>query len=264
MTAMHSDRLDPVWSAGQILSTPIGEVTLERQLGAGKSGYSHLAQQRCLTQVPRHGYTTRQLNSDESLLDTPEERFVVAKRMHDEPTPFYTFSDDKVALEYRAYVKLKRIGVPVPTMLHINPEKEYLIKEYVPGPDGLLGVRDGIIDDEIIRELRLLSDLCREESINLDWFPANFVVLPANGEEISFGEVGAGPRITKRLAYIDYELNEYSDEWSFEEWGIWYWANREGVSAFLDTGDSAAINDPPESGKPIRTHQDVVQRWLTQ
>jgi hypothetical protein len=65
-----------------------------------------------------------------------------------------------------------------------------------------------------------------------------------------------------RLAYIDYEINEFADEWSFEEWGVWYWANREGVARFLESGDSAAINDPPDSGKPIRTNPDMVQRWL--
>ena len=24
--------------------------------------------------------------------------------------------------------------------------------------------------------------------------------------------------------YIDYECNEYSDEWNFENWGIRYWS----------------------------------------
>jgi len=298
---MHPNRIDPVWKPGQILETPIGEISLLRQIGAGKSGYSHLA-----------------------LL---EDQQVVAKRMHDEPVPFYAFSDDKVALEYRAYVRLKRIGVPVPTMLHINPEKEYLIKEYVPGQDGLHAIRDGHIDDEVIGELKLLSNLCRENGINLDWFPANFVILPSRVDGVEkdviprhdrgiqkptksldpsaatklrdaakdsschcedgeagrsnlvvhekpdlrasratpaeFGMVGAGPRITKRLAYIDYELNDYSDEWSFEKWGIWYWVNREGVTRFLETGDPSAINDPPESGKPIQTNAELVKRLLS-
>lgn len=234
---MHPKRIDPVWNPGQTLRTPIGEVILERQLGAGKSGYSHLAR-----------------------LD---DRSVVAKRMHGEPVPYYTFHDDKCALEYRAYVRLKRIGVPVPTMLHLNPENEYLLKEYVPGPDGICAVADGLIDDKIIRELRLLSDHCRREGINLDWFPANFVVLPAEKAPVRFGEIGAGTRPTTRLAYIDYELNEYSDEWSFENWGIWYWANRAGVARFLESGDPAAINDPPDSGKPVRTREQQVKEWLS-
>ncbi|MFH0882874.1 MAG: hypothetical protein V2A56_07800 [bacterium] len=226
---MHPKRTDPIWTPGQTLATPIGEVTLERQLGVGKSGYSHLAQ----------------------LKGNP----VVAKRMHNEPTPLYTFHDNKCALEYRAYVRLKRAGVPVPAMLHLNPEAKYLIKEYVEGVDGLEAVARGLITNEVIAELMTLSAACRELKINLDWFPANFVVLGVKSDL-------QASRTTQNLAYIDYEINEYADEWSFEEWGVWYWANREGVARFLETGDSAAINDPPDSGKPIRTNRSLVQKWL--
>jgi hypothetical protein len=197
-------------------------------------------------------------------------------------------------------------------MLHLNPEKQYLLKEYVPGPDGLHAVAQDMVSDEIIHDLLMLSRVCRKAGINLDWFPANFIVLQANSpnpdvmqkyheatrqQEVtsdivakkavpeeaipqsedrilqkdkpvprelrpSFGEAGAGPRITSHLAYIDYELNEYSDEWSFETWGIWYWVNSRGVSEFLKTGDSSLINDPPDSGKPIRTSEEQVRRWL--
>lgn len=42
--------------------------------------------------------------------------------------------------------------------------------------------------------------------INIDYFPTNFVVQ--NGE----------------LFYIDYECNDYMDEWNFENWGIKYWS----------------------------------------
>jgi hypothetical protein len=42
--------------------------------------------------------------------------------------------------------------------------------------------------------------------INIDYFPTNFIVQ--NDE----------------LYYIDYECNEYSGEWNFENWGIKYWS----------------------------------------
>ncbi len=292
MADMHPKRIDPIWKPGEVLKTPIGEVILERQLGVGKSGYSHLAR----------------LN----------DRFVIAKRMHDEPTPFYTFHDNKCALEYRAYIRLKRAGVPMPALLHLNPKADYLIKEYVAGMDGLEAVARGFVTNDVISELIALSDACRERKINLDWFPANFVLLdspsgvrdsmltmpavrhcehtvPDAVERPVLGLSGSGHRShpglsfshpdaphghpdvprshpersegsmfsnKQLLVYIDYEINEYSDEWSFEQWGVWYWANREGVARFLETGDSSAINDPPDSGKPIKAHQEVVQRWL--
>ena len=43
-------------------------------------------------------------------------------------------------------------------------------------------------------------------NINIDYFPTNFVLQ---------NEV---------LYYIDYECNDYIDEWSFEKWGIKYWS----------------------------------------
>ena len=44
--------------------------------------------------------------------------------------------------------------------------------------------------------------------INIDYFPTNFVVQ--DGE----------------IYYIDYECNQYMEEWSFENWGIKYWSHR--------------------------------------
>ena len=39
-----------------------------------------------------------------------------------------------------------------------------------------------------------------------DYFPTNFVVC----EEVIY--------------YIDYECNDYMEEWNFENWGIKYWS----------------------------------------
>lgn len=44
--------------------------------------------------------------------------------------------------------------------------------------------------------------------INIDYFPTNFVVQ--DGE----------------IYYIDYECNQYMEEWNFENWGIKYWSHR--------------------------------------
>jgi len=41
---------------------------------------------------------------------------------------------------------------------------------------------------------------------NIDYFPTNFVV---QNEEIY---------------YIDFECNDYMEEWNFENWGIKYWS----------------------------------------
>ena len=46
----------------------------------------------------------------------------------------------------------------------------------------------------------------RIANTNIDYFPTNFVVN--NGE----------------IFYIDYECNDYMEEWNFENWGIKYWS----------------------------------------
>ena len=42
--------------------------------------------------------------------------------------------------------------------------------------------------------------------LNIDYYPTNFV-LDKDGV----------------LYYVDYECNSYSEEWSFENWGIKHW-----------------------------------------
>ena len=51
--------------------------------------------------------------------------------------------------------------------------------------------------------------LCRTlyaANTNIDYFPTNFVVQDG------------------RLFYIDYECNNYMEQWDFEHWGIKYWS----------------------------------------
>ena len=54
---------------------------------------------------------------------------------------------------------------------------------------------------------------CNEEvSVNHKLY--NFIVQKnQNNEDVLF--------------YIDYECNNYMEEWSFENWGIKYWRNQE-------------------------------------
>ena len=51
-----------------------------------------------------------------------------------------------------------------------------------------------------------MADKAKSAGLNIDYFPTNFVVQ--NG----------------LIYYIDYECNEYMDEWNFENWGIKYWS----------------------------------------
>ena len=51
--------------------------------------------------------------------------------------------------------------------------------------------------------------------LNIDYYPTNFVAQ--NG----------------RIWYIDYECNEYMDQWNFENWGVRYWSRTPEFETYL-------------------------------
>ena len=57
-----------------------------------------------------------------------------------------------------------------------------------------------------IEQIREMCRLLNPKGINIDYFPTNFILN--NG----------------LLWYIDYECNDYMEEWNFENWGIKYWS----------------------------------------
>lgn len=64
-------------------------------------------------------------------------------------------------------------------------------------------------------QVRQMCALLYDAHLNIDYFPTNFVAQ--NGE----------------LFYIDYECNDYMDEWNFENWGIKYWSKTPGFLQYV-------------------------------
>lgn len=202
----------------RIIETPLGNIYLLKQLGKGKSGVSYLG--------------------------VCNETKVVYKEMHYEPCPYYSFSGNKVKLEVDAYNCLKNCDIPIPDLLFHDAGKEYLVKAFIDGICGDEWAASGLHNDEIIEQLFNIYHHARTNNINIDYFPANFV--------ISGGE----------LFYIDYEVNPYSYEWGLEEWGIYYWANSEGMDAYMKYKEWNKINISADSGKPIRQpFEEKVAVW---
>lgn len=202
----------------ETIHTSLGNLTLLRPLGKGKSGYSFLAQ--------------------------VNDQLVVFKRMHNEPCPYYSFSDNKVQLEVLAYQRLKAVGVPIPELITYDLEGQYLVKAYVDGVVGHEWVARGGQDEAIIAQLFSMASKLRTHALNIDYFPPNFVIAGEN------------------LYYIDYETNPYSDEWSLDQWGIYYWANQAGMAAYARSGDWSGINQTVDSGVPIKApFESQVAQW---
>ena len=155
------------------------QYTVIRLLGHGKGGYSYL--------VERNGCQ------------------YVLKQIHHEPCNYYSFGN-KIEAEINDYNRLLHTGIRLPQMLDVDIENERIVKEYIDGPTIYELVKDDVMDDSYIVQVREMAQMVYSAGLNIDFFPTNFVI--ANGV----------------IFYIDYECNPYMDEWNFENWGIKYWS----------------------------------------
>lgn len=129
----------------------------------------------------------------------------VLKQIHHEPCAYYTFGN-KIEAEYKDYKSLLEVGIRIPEMIDIDIENERILKEYIEGDTIFDMVKDGVSVKPYMKQIHEMADKVKSAGLNIDYFPTNFVVQ--NG----------------LIYYIDYECNEYMDEWNFENWGIKYWS----------------------------------------
>lgn len=139
-----------------------------------------------------------------SYLAKANDKEFVLKQIHHEPCEYYQFGN-KIEAERNDYRKLLNAGIRIPKMIGIDVEQEVIIKEYIDGDviSDLIKNKQSV--KEYIPQLKEMARLAKEKGLNIDYYPTNFVCR--NGE----------------LYYIDYECNNYMDEWSLENWGLKYW-----------------------------------------
>ena len=139
----------------------------------------------------------------------------VVKQIHHEPCSYYTFGD-KLGAELFDYERLKAAGIPVPELLAVDRAAERLVKEYIEGPTIFELVLDRKDATPYLDQVREMAAQAKAAGLNIDYFPTNFVVRDG------------------RLWYVDYECNDYSDQWNFENWGIQYWSRTPAFEAYLE------------------------------
>ncbi len=129
----------------------------------------------------------------------------VLKQIHHEPCSYYQFGN-KMEAEIRDYDRLKKIGIKMPVMIAFDMKKERILKEFIDGDT----IYELVLQDKMIpayvEQIQRMCALLYAAHTNIDYFPTNFVVQ--DGE----------------IYYIDFECNEYMDEWNFENWGVKYWS----------------------------------------
>lgn len=129
----------------------------------------------------------------------------VLKQIHHEPCSYYHFGN-KIQSELNDYNRLKEIGITMPQMLDIDIENERILKEYIEGNTIFDMVKIDSVKPEYFEQVKAMCRLLYASNTNIDYFPTNFVVQ------------------NEKLYYIDYECNDYMEEWNFENWGIKYWS----------------------------------------
>lgn len=143
-----------------------------------------------------------------SYLASDVTRKYVLKQIHHEPCDYYQFGN-KMEAEKRDYERLKKTGIRMPEMIDFDEESERILKEYVKGPTIYELVQKEQMEEKFFEQIKDMCDSVYGAGLNIDYFPTNFVV---QGGEIY---------------YVDYECNEYMEEWNFENWGVKYWSKTE-------------------------------------
>ena len=132
-------------------------------------------------------------------------RQYVLKQIHHEPCDYYQFGD-KLQSELRDYEKLRHIGIPMPELLAVDEQQERLLKEYIDGKTVAELVEEDALTEEHFAQSRAMCQKLYAADTNIDYFPTNFVDQKGT------------------LYYIDYECNDYMQQWDFEHWGVKYWS----------------------------------------
>ena len=140
----------------------------------------------------------------------------VLKQIHHEPCSYYTFGN-KIEAEKNDYQRLLNAGIKIPKMLDIDIDNERIVKEYIDGETIFDMVKNDISVEPYMEQIYSMAELAKKSGLNIDYFPTNFVVQ--NGI----------------LYYIDYECNNYMEEWNFENWGIKYWSKTQEFLDYLKT-----------------------------
>lgn len=150
-------------------------------------------------------------------------RKYVLKQIHHEPCSYYQFGN-KIEAEVRDYERLKKIGIKMPALIDVDTKKERILKEFIAGDTIYELVLQDRMKQTFVDQVRSMCALLYAAHTNIDYFPTNFVVQE------------------EEIYYIDFECNDYMEEWNFENWGIKYWSKTpEFLQYVKEHGNDAAI-----------------------
>lgn len=140
-----------------------------------------------------------------SYLVTDGTQNYVLKQIHHEPCSYYQFGN-KLEAEIHDYERLHKIGISMPEMLAVDVENERILKEFIDGDTVFDMVLHDALPELCLAQIKTMCEILYASNTNIDYFPTNFVLQ------------------NNILYYIDFECNDYMEQWNFENWGIKYWS----------------------------------------
>lgn len=138
------------------------------------------------------------------LVEDENNKKFVLKQIHHEPCSYYQFGN-KIEAEVYDYQRLKNAQINIPELYDVDYENERLLKEYIEGETIVYFVKNNLMKPIYYEQINKIVELLKAKNLNIDFYPTNFVVQ--NDE----------------IFYIDFECNEYCEEWNYINWGSKYW-----------------------------------------
>ena len=148
------------------------------------------------------------------LVEDENKNVFVVKKIHHEPCDYYNFGN-KIESEKNDYNRLVTTGIPLPKMYSIDEGRETILKEYIKGDTAFNLVKNDALPEDAINKIENIAQKVTEFGLKIDYFPTNFVMQDG------------------KFYYIDYECNNYMDEWNFNNWGIKYWSKTKEFNEYL-------------------------------
>ena len=149
-----------------------------------------------------------------SYLAEADGKEVVLKQIHHEPCDYYAFGN-KIEAERHDLERLRHAGIRIPGMIAVDDEAERVVKEYIEGKTVFELIRDGGNAEPYLEQVRKMAAQAKKAGLNIDYFPTNFVIRDG------------------LIWYIDYECNDYMEEWNFDNWGVRYWSRTPEFTEYL-------------------------------
>ena len=160
---------------------------------------------------------------------------VVVKQIHHEPCDYYTFGN-KIEAELRDYERLQKAGIRIPKMQAVDRDAGRIVKDYIEGPTVMELVQSAVSAEPYLPQVRDMAAKAMAAGLNIDYYPTNFVVYDG------------------LLWYVDYECNDYSEQWDFEHWGIQYWLPKVSFRSYRDEDYEAVCDFLIELNQKNKSH----------